>query len=315
MDRTYDATMTANVTSTAGDATLSVSDPAGNATGRLVNGAFVHPVHHQPVDESSGGPAQPARPRGAASASLGDVTITPRTTPTDSSSARAGLVLAVVAAVALSGCGSTAAPNVEPTNAKAHPARVAPAHAAKRTALAALDTLAIKGRAPKTGYSREQFGGGWATVAGCDMRDRILRRDLTRTTYELGDTCAVQSGRLNDPYTAAAITFVRGGPSEVDIDHVVALSDAWQKGAQQWTPGKRVAFANDPLNLLSVDAHVNRAKGDGDAATWLPPNKRFRCDYVARQVGVKRKYNAWVTQAEHDAIERVLLTCPSEKLP
>jgi hypothetical protein len=187
--------------------------------------------------------------------------------------------------------------------------------ASGRTALAALSTLAVKGRAPKTGYGREQFGGDWATVAGCDTRDRILARDLTHKRYEPGDTCAVQSGRLDDPYTAAAITFVRGGASEVDIDHVVALSDAWQKGAQRWSAGRRLSFANDPLNLLSVDAHVNRAKGDGDAATWLPPNKRFRCDYVARQVAVKRKYRVWLTLAEHDAIARVLTTCPGQRLP
>jgi hypothetical protein len=184
-----------------------------------------------------------------------------------------------------------------------------------RNALVALEMLRVKGRAPKTDYDRQQFGDGWATVAGCDMRDRILTRDLIQKTYEPGDTCAVQSGHLNDPYTAAQITFARGGASEVDIDHVVALSDAWQKGAQQWTADTRVAFANDPLNLLSVDAHINRAKGDGDAATWLPPNKRFRCDYVARQIAVKRKYKAWITQAEHDSIETVLKTCPTEKLP
>ena len=45
----------------------------------------------------------------------------------------------------------------------------------------------------------------------------------------------MRSGELNDPYTAARITFQRGGANEVDIDHVVALSDAWQKGAQQWS--------------------------------------------------------------------------------
>ena len=207
----------------------------------------------------------------------------------------AGLLAAI--AVGLTGCAGATAPNAALTTKR-------PA------ALAALDALAIKGRAPKTGYSRARFGDGWATVAGCDVRDRILRRDLRGKTYKPGDTCAVQSGRLNDPYTAAAIVFVRGGASEVDIDHVVALSDAWQKGAQRWTARKRVAFANDPLNLLSVGAHANRSKGDGDAATWLPPNKRFRCDYVARQVAVKRKYHVWVTRAEHDAIARVLATCP-----
>jgi hypothetical protein len=152
-------------------------------------------------------------------------------------------------------------------------------------------------------------------VRGCDVRDRMLARDLIGKTFEPGDDCAVASGRLNDPYTATAVTYARGGASEVDIDHVVALSDAWQKGAQQWSDGKRRSFANDPLNLLSVDASTNRAKGDGDAATWLPPNKRFRCTYVARQVAVKRRYGAWVTRAEHDAIARVLAKCPGERLP
>ena len=74
-------------------------------------------------------------------------------------------------------------------------------------------------------------------------------------------------------------------------------------------------FANDPLELLAVDARANRAKGDGDAATWLPPNKSFRCSYVARQVAVKTKYRLWVTQAEKNAIGRVLATCPGQKLP
>ena len=183
------------------------------------------------------------------------------------------------------------------------------------TALAALSALPVKGRAPKTDYSRDQFGDGWAAVDGCDTRDRILARDLTDRTYEAGNDCDVQSGLLRDPYTAQLVRYVRGGASGVDIDHVVALADAWQKGAQQWSSARRVAFANDPLNLLAVDSHTNRAKGDADAATWLPPNKRFRCHYVARQIAVKRKYGAWVTGAEHDAMARVLASCPRERLP
>jgi hypothetical protein len=180
-------------------------------------------------------------------------------------------------------------------------------------ALDALQDLAVKGRAPRTGYSRERFGDGWRTVAGCDTRDLVLRRDLADKRYA-GD-CVVRAGRLEDPYTARTLAFVRGGASEVDIDHVVALSDAWQKGAQSWSAGRRAAFANDPLNLLAVDAGTNRRKGDGDAATWLPPNKAFRCAYVARQVAVKRRYDAWVTQAEHDAIARILARCPGQRLP
>ena len=182
------------------------------------------------------------------------------------------------------------------------------------TALAALASLSVKGRAPKTGYSREQFGDGWASVSGCDTRDRILRRDLTRKRFE-SDGCRVRSGVLSDPYTGETVRYVRGGASEVDIDHVVALSDAWQKGAQRWSYRKRVRFANDPLELLAVGASVNRAKGDGDAATWLPPRKGFRCAYVARQVAIKRRYGLWVTAAERDAIKRVLARCPRQRLP
>ena len=126
--------------------------------------------------------------------------------------------------------------------------------------------------------------------------------------------CVVLSGRLADPYTSTTIDYVRGGAAGVDIDHVVALSDAWQKGAQRWPARERVAFANDPLNLLAVDASANRQKGDGDTATWLPANKAFRCSYVARQVSVKLKYAVSVTKAERDAMLRVLGTCPSKRV-
>jgi Protein of unknown function (DUF1524) len=183
------------------------------------------------------------------------------------------------------------------------------------TALAALGALPVKGRAPKTGYDREQFGGDWASVDGCDMRERVLRRDLRRLIYEAGSDCEVSSGILDDRYTAQTVIFHRGGASEVDIDHVVALGDAWQKGAQRWSERRRERFANDPLNLLASEASANRAKGDSDAASWLPPNKRFRCDYVARQIAVKRRYRAWVTAAERDQIARVLARCPDTRLP
>jgi hypothetical protein len=245
-----------------------------------------------------------------------------------------GLWVAVVVVAAIAGCGGgsparTAASRTATTHEHAEPTTTPRAEvgtpkpasphraasAREGTALDALAALPVKGRAPKTGYSRKQFGDGWATVAGCDTRDRILARDLTSKTYKARDDCRVQSGLLKDPYTAERIRFVRGGASEVDIDHVVALLDAWQKGAQQWSRGRRVAFANDRLNLLAVDAHSNRAKGDGDAATWLPPNKRFRCEYVAIQIAAKRKYGAWVTQAEHDAMASVLASCPREHLP
>jgi hypothetical protein len=182
-------------------------------------------------------------------------------------------------------------------------------------ASAALGALAVKGRAPKTGYTRSQFGDGWQTLDGCDMRNRILRRDLVDTV--VNSQCQVVTGILHDPYTAKTIQFARGETSSqaVQIDHVVALSDAWQKGAQQLMPDERITLANDPLELLAVDGDTNQQKSDGDAATWLPPNKPFRCQYIARQIAVKQKYRLWVTQAEKDAMNRVLASCPGQRLP
>lgn len=179
----------------------------------------------------------------------------------------------------------------------------------------ALEELLVKGRAPKTGYARDQFGSSWLFSAGCDMRNIILNRDLYNVVTD--EKCQVVSGMLNDPYTGKVISFIRGGSTsdDVQIDHVVALSDAWQKGAQQLSRKERIALANDPLELLAVDGAANQQKSDGDAATWLPSNKAFRCQYVARQIAVKQKYKLWVTAAEHDAIEGVLEKCPEQKLP
>ena len=205
---------------------------------------------------------------------------------------------------------------VTPLPATPAPRTTTPKPAAAGTALAAVATLTVKGRAPKTGYTRDQFGQAWYDTDRnvCDTRNDILRRDLK--SKQMQNACKVLAGTLApDPYTGTSIRFVYGGASEVDIDHLVALSDAWQKGAASWPAGKRLALANDPLNLLAVDAPTNRSKGDGDTATWLPPYKSFRCTYVARQVAVKGKYGLWVTSAERDAMTRILATCPSMGLP
>jgi hypothetical protein len=188
------------------------------------------------------------------------------------------------------------------------------------TALAALVALPVKGRAPRTGYSREQFGPAWSDTDhnGCDTRNDVLRRDLAAYTVKPGTHgCVVLRGTLHDPYTGDAVGFVRGREtsSRVQVDHVVALSDAWQKGAQRLGAARRTALANDPLNLLAVGGAVNQGKSDGDAATWLPPRRSFRCTYVARQVAVKKRYGLWVTAAERDAVRRVLTACPGQMLP
>ena len=173
-----------------------------------------------------------------------------------------------------------------------------------------LKTLEVKGRAPKSGYSRVQFP-HWSDLDrnGCDSRNEILKRDLTQIVFKVGTKdCKVLSGVLQDPFSNKLLTFTTA-KSVVDIDHLVALSNAWQTGAAYFDKGIRTQIANDPINLLAVDAKLNRQKGDGDAATWLPPNKAFRCEYVSRQVEVKAKYSLWVTPPERDAIIRVLNQC------
>ncbi len=254
------------------------ADPAGSAgTGSSVGGA-------------------------AAPATSGAAATPTRSTPAGPTSATATLTT------------STAPPRSTPVT------RSAPPTPRAGTALAALESLPVKGRAPRTGYERELFGQAWSDVDrnGCDTRNDVLRRDLTAYTLKAGTHgCVVLRGTLDDPYTGDTIAFVRGPStsSRVQVDHVVALSDAWQKGAQQLAFARRTAFANDPLNLLAVGGAVNQGKGDGDAATWLPPKRSFRCAYVARQVAVKQRYDLWVTAAERDAVRRVLAACPDEPLP
>jgi hypothetical protein len=182
-------------------------------------------------------------------------------------------------------------------------------------ALTLLASLAVKGRAPKTGYTRALYGEAWVDVDhnGCRTRDDVLTRDLTERQYR--DRCVVVAGTLLDPYTHRTMTFRKADAAAVQIDHVVSLSDAWQKGAQQWSPQKRLAFANDPLELLAVAGEVNAAKSDGDAATWLPPYRPYRCAFVTRQVQVKAKYGLWVTPPERAAMRRVLGACPPDQVP
>jgi hypothetical protein len=200
-------------------------------------------------------------------------------------------------------------------------AGISPAHAdVPPTALSIIETQVTKGRAAKTGYTRAQFGQTWADVDrnGCDTRNDILKRDLTGEIFrEKTRECVVLSGTLIDPFSGETINFVRGNVSsmEVQIDHVVALSNAWQTGAFKLSIKERTAFANDPLNLLAVKGRLNSQKGDGDAATWLPPLKSFRCDYVARQIAVKIKYKLWFTAPEKAAMVRILKSCPEKVLP
>lgn len=245
------------------------------------------------------------------------------------------------AAVALSGCSLTSATatldtSAQPIQPVSDPAETSPESVAgasiarPRSAAAALEWLPVKGRAPKTGYARREFGVAWTDDNGAmwgrntlSTREDILSRDLTDITCKIRGSqpskppCVVQSGTLSDPYTGKTVTFVRGSKTStlIPIDHVVSLGDSWQKGAQQLSYIERVNFANDPLNLIATTRAPNSAKGASDAASWLVPNKIFRCPYVARQIAVKARYRLWITQAEKDAIARVLSRCPGQSLP
>lgn len=186
-------------------------------------------------------------------------------------------------------------------------------------ALEALMALPVRPEDPQDGYDRDLFGPAWTdsvTVAlgrnGCDTRNDILKRDLEYISLEPATKdCTVRTGTLNDPYTGSEIFFRRGTDtsSAVQIDHVVALSDAWKKGGRYLDEQQRRNLANDPRNLQAVDGPTNQSKGDSDAAEWLPPNQAYHCEYVSRQVEVKTVYELWVTQEEHDAMARVLAAC------
>jgi hypothetical protein len=209
--------------------------------------------------------------------------------------------------------GPTAAPVFDAAFMKpVFPVRAVPQGSARE----ALEGLPVKGRAPNDNYEREAFGQAWLDVDrnGCDTRNDILRRDLTGVVFTEGSKCRIAAGTFHEPYTGQLVDFRRGQESSkaVQIDHVVALGDAWQKGAQQLTPQQRQSLANDPVNLIAADGPANQQKSAGDAATWLPKNKAFRCHYVARQISVKAAYGLWVTEPEKDAMKRVLDTCPDQ---
>ena len=230
---------------------------------------------------------------------------------------RARLAALAGAALLLTAC--SVPPPVPPADAPQTPAptpvqteEVAePAPTAATSAQELLAALPVKGRAAMTGYDRDDWD-VWSDWDGdgCDERQDTLARDMADVVLA-GDGCEVLSGTLDGPYTGQVIAFVddgRGGG--VDIDHVVSLGNAHATGAFAWDDQTRRAFASDPRNLLAVDASANRQKGDGDAATWLPPNKSFRCQYATIQVEVKSAYGLWVTPPEADALAGLLAACP-----
>jgi hypothetical protein len=185
------------------------------------------------------------------------------------------------------------------------------------TARQRLGQLEVRGWDRTSDFKRYRFGKAWSDDVdvefghnGCNTRDDILRRDLQNLVVRRG-TCYAQSGTLVDPYSGVTIDFVRSPETSkaIEIDHVVALADAWYKGARSWDPQRRLDFANDPRNLLAVSPKANFDKAFRDAASWLPPNEAFRCDFVARQIEVKAAYGLWLAAKEKKAMEAVLARC------
>lgn len=175
-----------------------------------------------------------------------------------------------------------------------------------------LENLAVQEKGSPKKYYRKLFYDNWGIDKyGCSTREVILQRDLKNTTLK---GCKVQTGTLNDPYTGKIVDFKRGQDTSdaVQIDHVVALSNAWATGAYKLDAETRYKLSQDPLNLLAVEGQANQEKSDGAADTWLPSNQAFQCQYVARQISIKYKYHLWVTPAEKSAMQKVLALCPDE---
>lgn len=198
-------------------------------------------------------------------------------------------------------------------------ARITGGYTATGDAADTLNRLTVDDGQDPSGYDRDSFGFRETDTDdnGCDAREDVLARDLTDVRYKSAGSCTVESGTLDDPYTGQTIQFVRGRTTsaKVQIDHVVALENAWQSGARDWTTAERHQFGNDPYNLLAVDGPANQEKGSASAAYWLPTNSAYRCQYVARQIGVKDKYHLTVTSAEKDAMLVVLHSCPGQEVP
>jgi len=176
-----------------------------------------------------------------------------------------------------------------------------------------LDTLAVSDPAEAPGYEASRFG--WRNDTdhnGCDTRNDVLRRDLTDATIKPGTRgCVVASGILTSPYSGERVEFVAGDDGgDVDIDHVVARKDAWQSGASEWSDEELVRFGNDPLNLLAVEASLNRSHGSRAADEWVPDPEAGACTFTARQVAVKAAYDLTVTTGERAAMVGVLESCP-----
>ncbi|MGR3938190.1 HNH endonuclease family protein [Streptomyces sp. BRA346] len=177
-----------------------------------------------------------------------------------------------------------------------------PSAATARTQLAA---LTVKAEGSSDGYSRDKFP-HWITQSGsCNTREEVLKRD--GTNVQTDSSCAATSGTWKSAYDGETWT----ASSDVDIDHVIPLSEAWKSGASSWTTAQRQALANDLTHsqLIAVTDNVNQAKGDKDPAEWLPPLASYHCMYARMWVSVKSAYKLNVDSAEKAKLSDILSGC------
>lgn len=173
------------------------------------------------------------------------------------------------------------------------------------TAQSELESLTVATQGSQDGYDRDKFPHWISQGSGCDTRDVVLKRDGTGVVQD--DSCAASSGKWYSPYDGASWTEA----SDVDIDHVVPLSNAWKSGASAWTDDDREDFANDLTHpqLLAVTDNVNQAKGDKGPEEWKPPLDSYYCTYAEMWVKVKSVYNLTITSDEKTALVEMLETC------
>ncbi|WLS43217.1 HNH endonuclease family protein [Micromonospora profundi] len=190
----------------------------------------------------------------------------------------------------------------------AQPASAAPPGIpSKATAQSQLNALTVATQGSTSGYSRDLFP-HWVTISGsCNTREQVLKRDGTSVVVD--SSCAATSGRWYSPYDGATWT----AASDVDIDHVVPLAEAWRSGANSWTTSRRQSFANDLTRpqLIAVTDNVNQSKGDQDPSTWQPSLSSYRCTYSKMWITVKYSWGLTLQSSEKSALQSMLNTCSS----
>jgi hypothetical protein len=211
---------------------------------------------------------------------------------------RLTLAVAATAALALAGCQGVTIQVTPPTSTPTTNTT------STGSATTQLDQLVVARAGSMKGYSREKFPHWRSAGENCDVRDSVLKRDGTKVKLS---GCNVVAGTWKSVYDGKTLT----SPTQVDIDHVVPLANAWRSGASSWTTKQREDFANDldDPQLVAVSASSNRSKGDQDPSTWKPSDSSSWCGYAQDWIAVKTHWKLTVTTAEKSALADMLRKC------